>query len=57
MSKMEDILLAYRKAACDDNNYPPDSRIIIEKDGVYLERICSNSFCCKTSLTERVKLR
>lgn len=52
-----DRLEAYRKIAVEKHNFPPDSRLVVESDGTYLEKIDKDSFCCKTSLTDRVKLK
>lgn len=54
--RTKQLLQSIREVAVQENKLPPDSRIVIEADGIYLEQIDSSSFCCRTSLTERIRL-
>ena len=48
---------AYRQIAIEKHNFPPNSRLVTETDGTYLERIDKNNFCCGTTMAEsRIKL-
>jgi len=48
----------YRNHAVALHDFPPDSRLVVEIDGTYLERIDKDSFCCGTTLHEhRIKLK